>query len=1162
MARTLTLAERNVMAGRVAQHYLLVQIRNPANLDWVEVGGLSTGNYRDSVAIAREQDTPTASCVVTLNGGKGAASIHPGMTTATQNVGGRLVDVARAFRVFLAVMPLGVAAGAFPASPDWKLIHHGMIDTIDDTRGEVVSFTGRDLMVPILDAVFGTTRTYGTAQGVAVETVLQSMLSDVLGGAAPVITTPVSPAWLITASPMYTVKVGTGLYAAMKQLADQIGWRLWYGVTGTTPTLFFTGPTRVPVAADWTIAASEVHDIASNRFSLEPVRNSVLVQFRDVANVPSTATATNAGSITAYGTRPMVVIEAKSSQLRTALQAQRMADAIVSDLALPLLTQTIVHQHAMWSVEPTDVLDVAANGVHFDAQQRLAVTSTRLEIGRDALCKATWTVRGSPASRGRGWLDLSGPTLSEQSIVTPTLVYTPTSYPTNGGSAALHIEGVVTGLNPNGGALPIIAISYDPTVLTLQQWNGTSWVALTNGATITSGTSIRAHRPAAGSTFNAAIVLTATLDLAVDRITFPIAAQDYAIAPVVKVELLASNATTKQYRISTITGGALVAWIGGGAKTIGNNAGVFAAEPQDYTFTRPLATLPDAEATFHAARGGVIDADFATIPAIGRDTVPILTRLTSVETANNVTVRVSASTLFANQAATITLVDTFGLSIVDVATGATCTNGESRFVTITQLDGDVSAAAYYRDYVITRPAATANPARIVFRVNVVAAGFTPDADSIDVSPTLLITPSIVCRPFATTTQYNIQVTTQPAGGTVRLHANAGATLLGLSPAIGVDAVDGTTWSIQRPAALTADVEVTFRGLLNGVFDFDSVVIPAVERDTVPILTRLTSSESTGSVAVRVTASTLFADPAATITLIDTFTLNVIDVATGAVCGNGDVRALTISQSDGYVGAVAYYRDYTITRPAIGKPPARLVFRVSVNGGGYTPDSDSIDVQPIVALTPGRHAIQSLSQSGADITLAWRSLYASGAEATLVPAVALTTVRTPAGGGGIVAVGQTVVRDVGNGWFAVTFTRVAGDSQYAALFLFEDALNGTARTELTYPIPTYTATASAGPRFGSVTVNVPPAFGTMTCSFSPIDAPAGALYNAVVTMEGVITSAPVGVSSGLSLIVSGQANFGGFYTQPRKASVRITMTDSGGNEIVSRVSANTTYYEPP
>jgi hypothetical protein len=911
---------RELLASPRAGQWLRVRIKD-ATGTWRDARSISGGNYQVSAVVVRDQETPASTAVVTLRSGTGATAIKPALTTAPLNSPGRLIDVGRSFQVWTSVTDVGLA----PADSDFALVFEGRIDTVDDTSIDVIRLSGRDNMVAILDGVFGSTQTYGSGgSGTAVETVIQSMLDTVLGSGVLTLSVPTSPAWGIVNTPAYEVKIGTGLYAAIKQLVDQIGWRLAFNYPSNVPTLQLLGPNRSPTVADWTLAASEIRSVDEVALSLEPIRNRVTVQYKDAAGVPQTPVVSEStASISAYGLRPMVIKEAASSQIRDSTAATRMALAIRTDLSLPLLSYVLTHQHAFWQILPGHVVDVLANSVHFDTTQRLAVSKTVLTL-QDGGGSVALSMRGSPASRGRSWLDLAGPTetidvtttdtfasatfasggtlrinvigpsaatsvkaavstsgppssgdvdsasgtLSSGSsmaslttpgaytvgttvyvaarayiggvggrviqlvvnrdaeagtvavgpsltvrtsfsdtlctityvgtgtitvadnggsygtapsspftrgraaagsdtvntvsikaesagqiitnditipprstvdtdTVTPDLDVAPVSVPTNGGTAALHVEYVVTASNPKaGGPAPTITVAFDPTYVVVQRWTGSVWSTLGSGDTLTSGARVRAIRPDFGQPTTVVTFKAALTGGGAETIALTIPNKEVPIAPRIKITQVASTNTSKTLRIATVLGGAQVRWTGGSApKLAGLASGTYGAEPQDYEFERPALGTGDTSALFEALANTVTDADFETISTVDRDTRGMLVRAATLsETSTEQVVRVSASTKLATAEGQVELTAK-GSAVVDLVGVATNISvGDQRTLTITTTDGDVSSSAFYRDYRIVKPAIGALPARVIWRVDDVAGLLVSDADGVDVQP--------------------------------------------------------------------------------------------------------------------------------------------------------------------------------------------------------------------------------------------------------------------------------------------------------------------------------------------------------------------------------------------------------------------------------------------
>jgi hypothetical protein len=621
VARTIAGAERTLLAGRNVAHFLRVQVRNTAGtlVDLRSVGGR---DYQLSATIVSNVDTPADTATVVIRAGNGATSVAPLMTSASANSGGRLIDVGRGIVIDVAVL----AIGSSPSGGDWRTVFDGTIDTVSQGDGQRLTLSCRNRMLPILDASSASTTAILPASA---ESMIASLLTLGLSTGAPTLVTPSSPGW----SPAkIDVQRGDSVWQKIATIADQIGWLVRYRWNGNTPELRFSAPNRSLASADWTLAASEVAAVREAALDLAAVRNEIQVGYRASPTAAlQVALAQDSASITAYGTRRLIIDEEASSQIDTLAEAQAMADAILSDLKVPPYSHTLTHRHAFWAVEVGDIIDVAANGVTHDATQRLAVVGTELALSSGG-GSMTLRLRGAPASRTSSWLTLGGA----------------------------------------GDPLPPALVAR-----VLTQGDGTR-------------TRVQVDTVPAGGT----------------------------------VQLLSSTAT----RLAGLT------------------AGTSGSAPQTWDFERPAFGAGQRSAEFRGEVAGLSDDDAVVIEEQGRDTVAILTRARVISIGSTTyTIRVSASNPIADADGTITIISLGGM---------TCTMGgaarvespasvSTDTVTVSTADGYYgtiggAAAVAFRDYVVTRPAIGAQPAR--FGVRVTASGLSWDADAVDVEPQRAATP--------------------------------------------------------------------------------------------------------------------------------------------------------------------------------------------------------------------------------------------------------------------------------------------------------------------------------------------------------------------------------------------------------------------------------------
>lgn len=315
-------------------------------------------------------DQPVATARLTLALNHYDLSLSPLM-------GGKLsgyVDIGREVKVEVATLPKDVA----PTASDWLLVFHGYADQIG-WGDRTLAVDCSDLGSKLQDTFIEVERTYSSASGTAVQTVMQSILDDNLGAGVVTLYTPTSPGWMIKAF----IQRRENVLDALTTLAAQIGWVVRYkwdaGTSAFRLTLY--SPDRAKTAIDRTIGPSTYLDVKQLVSSKANVRNAVQVIYSDsadldTAGVPKrkTVTITDTASITKYGRQWMEIAEGASSQIDTSVEASKMANAALADLKDPKAEQEI-ELHLFPHAEVGDLYRFTANGVHYSADQDLAVVS-------------------------------------------------------------------------------------------------------------------------------------------------------------------------------------------------------------------------------------------------------------------------------------------------------------------------------------------------------------------------------------------------------------------------------------------------------------------------------------------------------------------------------------------------------------------------------------------------------------------------------------------------------------------------------------------------------------------------------------------------------------------------------------------------------------------
>jgi hypothetical protein len=187
------------------------------DLDWVEDAQIR-GTIDKSVAVAQ----------VSLVRRFAHLSLATLMSGSKLNANGVIIDLNKSVEIELAITPPDAPA----QSSDWISVFKGQITKIDWSRSPIRCDC--DDLGGVLERTFiETQRIYGSTSGTAVETIMQSILTDngtgvtlysENGTAGTPFQSSDSPGWLITKYKQSKQSV----LAALRRLAQQIGWEVRY----------------------------------------------------------------------------------------------------------------------------------------------------------------------------------------------------------------------------------------------------------------------------------------------------------------------------------------------------------------------------------------------------------------------------------------------------------------------------------------------------------------------------------------------------------------------------------------------------------------------------------------------------------------------------------------------------------------------------------------------------------------------------------------------------------------------------------------------------------------------------------------------------------------------------------------------------------------------
>lgn len=220
-----------------------------------------------------------------------------------------------------------------------------------------------------------------SSAGEQVESVIQKILDDNATGAGTLYT-PTSPSWAVGGF----FQQREGSLEAVRRLAQQLGWdvRQKWRASSAQYELTLYAPDRTKTTPDRTFAAAEYRNIVRLGVDIAGIRNVVRVIYSEAGSFASdgktlkrkVVEVSDSASITKYGRLFMEIAEDSASQLDTAAEATKLANAALSDLATPLAENEVDAFFFPWA-ELGDLYRYPSNGVTHDADLDVAVVAYR-----------------------------------------------------------------------------------------------------------------------------------------------------------------------------------------------------------------------------------------------------------------------------------------------------------------------------------------------------------------------------------------------------------------------------------------------------------------------------------------------------------------------------------------------------------------------------------------------------------------------------------------------------------------------------------------------------------------------------------------------------------------------------------------------------------------
>lgn len=792
MSRVFTAADRSAASALRLGTFAKLEITDSTGA-WVDVStGLQRVDWLNSVTISDAIDRNAAQLSGSLLRDTGTLSLSPFRSDSLLNqVGGSyatMLDLWRRWRCSTATMREGYP----PTGDDWKGLAEGRIDIIDIQ--DEIQISGRSEEAVLIDKWIDCERQYGSGGGIAMETVLQSMLDD--NGIAVTLYCPVSPGYNMNA----WTQPKDSLYSAMAAVAAKAGCvlRYRYDSAGTYRLTLFK-PNRTATVEDWALGPWEYTALPQCKIDKTGIRNFIKLRYAHATLGTQTVIYPH---MAGTGTVACVAGAATFSSSQAGV-LQNGANVIIAGIPYTVsafsgtTTCTLLSQLSTGGIPTFGASAFTAHGTLSGG----GLTTSITRFGRvDMEIDLSFDSQVNDATNAQAMCDAVGSDMEfpnlEQQFETPGFWF-----------VQLHDYGR---FYANG-------VQYD----TDQLAGITSIVQDLRGGTVKSTLGARG-KPAGRYTQWKALGQNTVPGGTGSQVTVPL---------LCRVKVQTTTATQVVFRVAVSDpfplGDVTLTYTGAGVGTIApasprtltranltNN--IDTTGTVDITVDRAAFGTGTGRITFTATAGSRISSsDAGEVPTLDRDTQSLAVRVLRVsETADQVVVRVEAIT--PNAGATVTInYDNGGLT-VSPATGGTLTS-TTAFGTTAHID-----------FTITRDSANGSPRRVTFTAS--AAGFVDSTDGVDVPPTstrfrakAAITISLANNSptfFAPTTEvYDVgnlhDNATNPSHMTVPTGGNVGAWVLQGSASFANNATGYRTLAVYKNSVLT-DTSMVVQAVAAGV----------------------------------------------------------------------------------------------------------------------------------------------------------------------------------------------------------------------------------------------------------------------------------------------------------------------------------------------------------
>jgi hypothetical protein len=262
---------------------------------------------------------------------------------------------------------------------DWHHLIYGRIDAVS-FAGDPIVVRGRDLGGWLANTQIEEEIAYATDAPKPIEEVMQQILDDwPIGGGQPavVLDVPDSPLWAMNnaGNPPKVQQRRSVLEALQQDYALSIGWVCRYEFDEDDNYLLrFFDIDRTRTDPDDTFGPGEYRDITELEVSDDYVRNRIRGSCFDPDGKLIDLSVENLTSEAKYGNKFMGMDLAVDDPIDSEDELQTMLDAAKHDLGEPFATQSM-ETLLYWPVQLGDLYEFAANSVHYDDVQLLAVAA-------------------------------------------------------------------------------------------------------------------------------------------------------------------------------------------------------------------------------------------------------------------------------------------------------------------------------------------------------------------------------------------------------------------------------------------------------------------------------------------------------------------------------------------------------------------------------------------------------------------------------------------------------------------------------------------------------------------------------------------------------------------------------------------------------------------